>query len=183
MNSSFKLPDKNIILINYINNAKNTLRLLITKKCNSKCAYCYEEGIVGSTNNQSGVLNLDDFKNIIKEAKKIGFKRITISGGEPTLCFDWVEELIKICHEENLSVYLTTNATNRKIVDLAKKYPKLEFRISLDCHSKEQYKYFRGIDNFDKVIDTLQKLSKFNNEIHINRVIVSWKTNGKILAA
>lgn len=172
MKSSIKLPQKDI-LRNYIDNAKNTLRLLITKKCNSKCIYCYEEGIAGSTNRQSQLLDLNDFKNIIKVAKKTGTKRISISGGEPTLYFNWVEEIVELCYKENLLVYLTTNATNKKIIDLAKKYSKLEFRISLDCHSREQYKYFRGIDSFERVIKTIKELSKLKNEVHINRVITS----------
>jgi cyclic pyranopterin phosphate synthase len=179
MDTYIKLVEKKDILKKYINNAKNTLRLLITKKCNSNCVYCYEEGIIGSTNKQPQLLDLGDFKNIIKAAKEIGVKRISISGGEPTLYFDWVKELVELCHKQNLLVYLTTNATNRKIINLAKKYPKLEFRISLDCYSREQYKYFRGIDNFDKVIGTLQELSKLKNEIHINRVVISIKNEWK----
>jgi len=167
------------LLRKYIDNANNTLRLLITKKCNSKCIYCYEEGIFNSTNRQKQELDLEDFKRIILAGKELGVKRVSISGGEPTLFFSWVEELIDLCFKEGLLVYLTTNATNKKIIDLAKKYPSLEFRISLDCSSGEQYKYFRGIDVFDQVISTLQELAKLPNEIHINRVVTTLKDEWK----
>lgn len=165
--------EKGNILKEYINNANNTVRLLITKKCNSKCAYCYEEGFLGSTNNMAQLLDLQDFKNIIKASKNLGAKRVSISGGEPTLFFDWTEELVKYCNDEGLLTYITTNATNPKIIDLAQKYPCLEFRISLDCSTREEYVHFRGIDAFDKVISTLQELCKLPNEIHINRVVAS----------
>jgi len=170
---NIELADKGDILREYIDNAKNTLRLLITKKCNSKCIYCYEEGIPNSRNNQPQNLDLEDFENIIKTGKELGVKRVSISGGEPTLYFEWVEELVELCHKKGLLVYLTTNATNRRIISLAKKYPKLEFRISLDCSSREQYKQLRNIDNFDEVISILQELCNLKNEIHINRVICS----------
>lgn len=168
-----QLIEEGDILKKYIDNAKSSLRLLITKKCNSNCVYCYEEGILNSNNKQEQRLDLTDFKNIIRVAKDLGVKRVSISGGEPTLYFNWVEELVEFCHKENLMVYLTTNATNKRIIKLAKKYPKLEFRISLDCFSKKKYKKLRGIDNFDETISILQELCKLNNEIHINRVICS----------
>lgn len=76
------------------------------------------------------------------------------------MLFPWVEEIIKLCYKEGLLVYLTTNATNKNIIDLAKKYPSLEFRISLDCSSKEQYKHLRGIDAFDQVISIIKKLAE-----------------------
>ena len=121
------------------------------------------------------ILDLNDFKNIVISGKKLGVKRISIAGGEPTLYFKWVEDLVELCHNENLMVYLTTNATNKKIIKLAEKYPNLEFRISLDCYSRNKYRYFRGIDAFENVIKTIQHLSKLDNEIHINRVITSMK--------
>lgn len=173
MNKNIQFIDKGNILWKYINNANNTLRLLITKKCNSKCIYCYEEGILNSRNKQKQELDLDDFKKIILVGKELGVKRISISGGEPTLFFSWTEELVNLCHKENLLVYLTTNASNKQVVDLAKKYPSLEFRISLDCSSREQYKYFRGIDLFNQVITIVKELAKLPNEIHINRVITT----------
>ncbi|MCX6823825.1 MAG: radical SAM protein [candidate division SR1 bacterium] len=185
MEKQIQLFEKGDILKKYIDNANDTLRLIITKQCNSQCIYCYEEGIFGSTNTQKQNLDLEDFKNIIIAGKALGVKRISIAGGEPTMLFSRVEELIKLCYQEGLLVYLTTNATNKDIIDLAKKYPSLEFRISLDCSSKEQYKYLRGIDVFDQVISVLKKLAELPNEIHINRVITTleneWEEFNKMI--
>lgn len=166
-----KYDDKRDILRKYIDNANDTLRLLITKDCNSKCIYCYEEGISGSTNNQKQELELNDFQNIVLIGKNLGVKRVSISGGEPTLHFPWVENLVELCHQEDLLMYITTNATDKRIIDLAQKYPKLEYRISLDCSTREQYQHFRGIDLFEQVISIVKELSKLPNEIHINRVV------------
>jgi MoaA/NifB/PqqE/SkfB family radical SAM enzyme len=134
---------------------------------------------MNSTNKQEQKLDLEDFKNIIIAGKKLGVKRISIAGGEPTILFEWVKELVQLCHDEHLLVYLTTNATNSDVIKLAKKYPALEFRISLDCSSKEQYKKLRGIDAFDHVITVIRELAKLPNEIHINRVITTVKNEWK----
>ena len=171
MNARVELLEREDLLRTYIDNANDTLRLLITKKCNSRCVYCYEEGIPGSTNNQGEELDLEDFKRIVIAGKQLGVKRVSISGGEPTLRFSWVESLVELCEQEGLLVYLTTNATNKRIIDLARRHPKLEFRISLDCASKEEYERLRGIDLFDQVIAILKDLSSLPNEIHINRVV------------
>lgn len=173
MEKQIQFLEKGDVLRKYIDNANNTLRLLITKKCNSKCIYCYEEGIPNSTNKLKQELDLEDFKKIILAGKELGVKRVSISGGEPTIFFSWVEELVELCHKEDLLVYLTTNATNKKVIGLAKKYPCLEFRISFDCSSREEYKHLRGIDLFDQVISIIKELVKLPNEIHINRVVTT----------
>jgi len=152
-------------------NANNTLRILITKKCNSKCIYCYEEGIFNSTNNQDQNLDLNDFKKIILVGQSLGVSRVSISGGEPMLYYKWVEEIAKLCVKQNIFVTITSNGTYPCIIDLAKKYPSIEFRISLDCSTKKEYNYFRGIDKFDVVINTIKKLAKVSNKVHINRVV------------
>lgn len=71
MEKQIQLFEKGDILKKYIDNANDTLRLIITKKCNSKCRYCYEEGIVNSTNKQEQKLDLEDFKNIIITGKAL----------------------------------------------------------------------------------------------------------------
>lgn len=79
---------KKDLLKKYIENAKYCLRLLLTKKCNQNCIYCFEEGEPGSTNKMEQILDLADFKNIVSVAKELGVKVISISGGEPALFLD-----------------------------------------------------------------------------------------------
>lgn len=43
MEKQIQLFEKGDILKKYIDNANDTLRLIITKQCNSQCIYCYEE--------------------------------------------------------------------------------------------------------------------------------------------
>lgn len=169
-----KKVDRNTdILYNHITDAKKTLRILITKQCNLNCIYCYEEWRKNSTNTCLQNLDLQDFKNIIYAAKEIGVYRISFSWWEPLIYYSWLDELIKLCISLKIICTITTNWTSNKIVSLAKKYPSLKIRISLDQSNSEDYFHYKKTNTFDTVMQNLKELAKLDNEIHINRVIVS----------
>jgi len=163
----------NDILLNHITDAKKTVRLLITKKCNLKCIYCYEEGLGNSTNNMSQELDLKDFKNIILALSKQNINRISFSGGEPTLYFEWVDELIKLCDSLKISTTITTNGVSDKIIYLAKTHPYLGIRVSLDFSNSKEYLYFKKVDCFNLVLNNLKELVKLPNIIKINTIVYS----------
>jgi len=100
------------ILYNYISDAKKTLRILITKKCNLSCIYCYEEGMKNSTNTSLQKLDIQDFKNIVYAAKKLGIYRISISGWEPTMYSSRLDELIGLCVSLDIICTVTTNGSS-----------------------------------------------------------------------
>jgi len=58
------------------------LRIVLNQACQLNCIYCYKEGVFSKRKNY---LSLKDFKFAIKTARKIGFKEIKFTGGEPTL--------------------------------------------------------------------------------------------------
>ena len=173
------------ILYNYILDAKKTLRLLITKQCNLKCAYCYEEGIEKSTNTTLQKLDLNDFKNIILAAKKLGVYRVSFSGGEPTLYSAWLDELISLCQKLGIISTVTTNGLSSEIIKLAQKYPTLNIRVSLDFANQADYSFYKGVNAFDKVVSNLKELIKLPNPININRIVFSldneWEEFNKMI--
>lgn len=167
------MSNKKDILQNHISDAKNTLRLLLTKKCNLRCSYCYEEGLENSTNNTNQELDLEDFKKIIQSAKTLGVYRISFSGGEPTILEDWLDDLIGTCVNLKIIPTITTNGTSDSIIMMAKKYPELRIRFSLDFCNSDDYLKYKGVDCFNKVLNNLKKLSSLPNEININRIVFS----------
>lgn len=172
-NGTMTKPYNSDILYNYIRDAKKTLRILITKKCNLNCRYCYEEGIVNSTNKSLQNLDLEDFKNIIHAAKKLGVYRISFSGWEPTIYSSWIDELIGLCVSLDIICTITTNGTSTGIITLAKKYPSLKIRVSLDFSNPKDYLYYKGIDCFSVIIKNLKEMVKLKNQININRIVFS----------
>lgn len=84
----------------------NLLVWRITQDCNCKCSMC-----IGSTGKSSitDFFNLQDIKNILANIKDLGFNKLLLCGGEPTLV-KRLPEIIWLAKNLDLSVHLNTNA-------------------------------------------------------------------------
>jgi len=59
----------------------DTLSILMNKKCNFRCDFC--EFDCKPEDNEA--IDIEDFEKLLKEAKRLGIKRIVFDGGEPLL--------------------------------------------------------------------------------------------------
>jgi len=88
------------------------LRIHIIKECNLKCIYCLSDAPFVSGDDkksQKRKLSLDETKNVIRQAKEMGVKTISITGsGEPLLCKN-LKKLIEFVKSLDLKVVLFTN--------------------------------------------------------------------------
>lgn len=85
------------------------LRLSVTDACNFRCRYCLPAGYRPSAAN-SAPLNLSEIKNLITGFAGLGFKKIRLSGGEPTLRKDLPEIIRTAAAAPGITkVALTTN--------------------------------------------------------------------------
>jgi len=66
-------------------------RISLTRNCNQSCFFCHQEGVVGDGTE----LSIDDIVFACKIAKKMGFTKFKLTGGEPTLRAD----ICSIVHE------------------------------------------------------------------------------------
>jgi cyclic pyranopterin phosphate synthase len=82
-----------------------SLRISITNRCNIKCFYCHHDGIIPEEYEMSS----DEIERISIIAKKIGIKKIRLSGGEPLIREDIIEIVQKISSIGFQDVSLTTN--------------------------------------------------------------------------
>jgi len=106
----------------------NTLQIFITNDCNLRCTGCFARNIMGD---RKAFMQIDEYKEVIKNAKEKGCQRITLIGGEP-LMHPFLREMI---YENNLIGLKTTIYTNGYYLD---KYTEKDFqgaklRISLYC--------------------------------------------------
>ncbi len=87
------------------------LRIHLVEKCNLKCIYCLSDAPFMTERKPINYkLTLDDIKNNIIEAKKLGIKTVCITGsGEPLLC-DNLKELIEFIRSLDLKVVIFTNS-------------------------------------------------------------------------
>ena len=82
-----------------------SLRITLTNRCNVNCLYCHHDGMVKSRDEMTS----DELYTICKIAKKLGVKKIRLSGGEPLLKKDIVEIVEKIASLNFKDISMTTN--------------------------------------------------------------------------
>jgi len=132
---------------------------LITGNCNSRCIHCtYWE------NKESLFLDLDTFKRTVEGLEKEGLENVMLSGGEPLL-HPYFEEFINYLSKKNLQIKLTTNGIFlfRKSKDILSKID--EFTISMDSCSRKMYQELRGVDKFNDVLKSLEKLKNMGKKV------------------
>ena len=120
-----------------------SLRITITNRCNENCIYCHHDGMVSSKDEMTP----DEIYAICKIAKKIGVRKIRLSGGDPLVRKDIVEIVEKIASLDFKDISLTTNGV------LLEKYAKDlkdagldRINVSLDTLNPDTYKFITKMD-------------------------------------
>ena len=78
----------------------------LTRKCNLRCLFCYSASGTGLNDE----LTLAQIRKIIDEAKELGVKTVTLTGGEPTI-HPHFWEIVEHIRSKNLIVQIFTNGT------------------------------------------------------------------------
>lgn len=79
--------------------------------CNMRCKFCFATfKDVRQTILPKGHLPKKEAVKVVQELAKLGFKKITFAGGEPTLC-SWLPELIQEAKKLGLTTMIVTNGT------------------------------------------------------------------------
>lgn len=76
-------------------------------QCNFRCQYCY----LGHGGDKSNVLNGDEIRSVVLQAKALGARKIILLGGEPMI-FPGVMDILTFLRAEQLEVEIFTNGTN-----------------------------------------------------------------------
>jgi radical SAM protein with 4Fe4S-binding SPASM domain len=133
-------------------------RLEITGGCDLRCLYCH----AGEKNNKTCIgkeMPLSRWSEVISEAKSLGIKRFTLTGGEPFLNPDWMK-IAEMCGVES-KVVISTNGEHfsDKNLEILSGLPQvLEFRTSLDGLATNDI--IRDGSNYQRTIASLKKLKK-----------------------
>ncbi|MBU0614759.1 MAG: radical SAM protein, partial [Nanoarchaeota archaeon] len=165
-------------MIKYMFNkkTKGPIQLIhfVTSRCNARCEHCF----YWKNLNQNNDLTLDEIKKITKTLPDLRF--LLISGGEPFLRKDLTGIISSYCdNTKTQEVSIPTNGLlKEKIVSDCKtilnKYPKviLNIVISLDG-PKESHNKIRGVDCYDKAIETFNEIKKLKIYSNFKLSIVS----------
>lgn len=153
------------------------IEIHITEKCMYDCEFC------SVSKREKKEPSLVEIKKDIELASKNGFKKITLSGGEPLLRNDLVE-IVNYANEYYEDVFLEThgfNLTEKKVKNL------VSFGltgIKLSCHSNNPLTYEKITGNKNSYYHTkkaLKLLKSISSKIDISTNTVITKSNYKHL--
>lgn len=149
----------------------------LTYECNNNCFLCCQDS---SIKNSLGTLSTNKIIDILEDNHNrfinIGENvKLVLTGGEPTI-HKGLEEIIECAHNLGYRpIQLQTNATKLYDSLLVKRIIKLgvdSFGISLHGHTSEIHeKFTRTKGSFQKTIQALKELKKYDIKVAINVVI------------
>lgn len=135
-------------------NSFRSLAIEITKKCNLRCLHCY----LSAGDEAEDELTTEEIKDLLRSAKELGARSVSIGGGEPLMRPDYLD-IIKYALSLDLLVALGTNGTlvDEKIAESLSKL-QIKVQISLDGARKETHDRIRGDGSFDSAVRGIDNL-------------------------
>lgn len=136
--------------------------------CNLRCSYC--DTCYALKNSNGTEMSVDE---IVKKAKKMDYRNITLTGGEPLIHRDVDDLISKLCEngfyvniETNGSVPIDKYILNKNIlITMDYKLPSSEVEKNMNLNNLEKLrendvlKFVIGKDDFDKLKQVIEKYS------------------------
>jgi molybdenum cofactor biosynthesis enzyme MoaA len=153
--------------------------------CNLECPFCLEGSRPGD--NRLERMTLADVRPFIDEARSLGVRQFSFTGGEPLIVKDIVRILAAALAVAPCMVL--TNGTAPLIrrvhqLDLLRSQPRpLAFRVSLDHPDAERHDAGRGWGNFRRALEGLALLHQHGFPVSITRQMTSGEDPAAIVTA
>jgi len=141
--------------------------------CNLSCDFCLEGAKPGDS--RIALISFEEAKVFIDEARELGVKRISFTGGEPFMNKAFPQILAYAL--DYFPVLVLTNGTGPllkqidSIISLKDKPNPLSFRVSLDYPEPIRHDKQRGSGNFRKALHTAGTLYKEGFGVSIARIM------------
>lgn len=147
------------------------LRLSVTDVCNFRCTYCLPNGFQKCKTTTE--LSLLEISRLLKAFSALSFKKIRLTGGEPTLRND-LPEIISEATRNGATVGLTTNGYRlSEKIESYKDAGLSLLNLSLDSTSAEKFKLITGKNEFANIQQGLEKALELGiKKIKLNTVLL-----------
>lgn len=148
------------------------LRLSLTEKCNFKCTYCLPNGY--QSKSCASDLNLNEIKNLLRAFRKLGFTKLRLTGGEPTLRKDIIE-IVQLAKTLGFTtVALTTNGY--RLLNLLEPLQTAgldQINISLDSLDSKKFNEVSGSRYGETVLSAIHLAAQMNfRKVKVNTVLM-----------
>lgn len=145
-----------------------TIEVDLTNRCNHRCSFCnYAEHIGIEADKPS--LDTEIIKKTLKEAKELGTRGISFTGGGESTIHKNYLEIIEYANNIGLDVGNITNGSTITVRNVDQLLKNLQWiRISMAGGDRESYKKVQGVDQFELILKNLELLSKRKEELKSN---------------
>ncbi len=153
--------------------------LYLTRRCNLNCVYCFADAKYQSNqtiNDRYDEMSLDRINSLIDQIAEFEIKRITLTGGEPTLRPD-LAEIIHRLMNNGIEVFLATNAYSMsdRLAQELKDSGLREVQVKLDAAHPEVQDRLSGVKgSYEKLIKGIETLKKHSFKVSVAAVVTSW---------
>lgn len=150
-----------------------TLTLQVNRKCNLQCKHClFADSISNSSEDVGTDADFIKLKRAIFILYKNGLEYVLISLTEPLL-YPHIYSLIKFCSSLNIRVEIITNGMLLSKINITKLLENGLFalNISLEGITAKSNNFIRGINTFEKIIDSINILNNIKKELGLNTLL------------
>jgi GTP 3',8-cyclase len=157
------------------------LRLSVTERCNFHCEYCLPEGC--SRLPGGAPLTLAEVGRLLDGFARVGFRKVRITGGEPTLRRDVVEVVRRAVATPGVQrVGLTTNGL--RLAELARDLHDAglsTLNVSLDSLDEARFQRITGSSGLHRVVAGIEAALRLGiPSVKVNVVLLADLTRGEV---
>jgi len=147
------------------------LSINLTNRCNLACSYCFKNG---ETPFAASDFDLGELTFLLREAERLGFSWVALTGGEP-LMYPFLKEAFDLISKLKLDLFFETNAIlmNQEWISFLKSLSlgrRLIVSISLDSDRATQHDHYRGEGSFVGVLAAIRLLKAEGLHVAVNKV-------------
>ncbi|MDE6086301.1 MAG: radical SAM protein [Muribaculaceae bacterium] len=125
--------------------------IILTYRCPMQCVMC---NIWKNPTNKNAEINADDLRSLPR------LKFINLTGGEPFIRED-LPEIVRECYRHTDRIVISTSGWfEDRVIDLARRFPNIGIRISIEGLSAKNDELRGRQGGFDKGLRTLLKLKE-----------------------
>lgn len=155
------------------------LGIELTGNCNLDCRFCTSENVAYRTCgckkwNDEKLMSYTDYEKLIKDAVKLGLKRIDFLGGEPLVEWDMLKKLIILASKYEIISYVFTNGSllNQDIIDFFAYY-RVCIVIQLFGNSQEEYDCVmnNAVCDYSNIKNAIETMKNKKIQLNLNLII------------
>ncbi|MBI5069910.1 MAG: GTP 3',8-cyclase MoaA [Deltaproteobacteria bacterium] len=157
------------------------LRLSVTERCNFRCVYCLPQGC--DREQAERPLSLAEIGRLVDALAGLGFTKVRLTGGEPTLRPDLCDLVRRVAATPGIRrVGLTTNGM--RLAELAPELRRAglsSVNVSLDSLDPDRFREITGSSGFERVLSGIEAaLAAPIPTVKVNAVLLRDVVDGEL---